>query len=232
MKTPYLVLAIALAACSKNQADISPITSTTESEKESISTLVDTQVNIIAAQESKVAKNPLKNAYFGETHIHTMYSLDAYIGGNRMNPRDSLQFAQGQAKIINGKLHKLQRPLDFAAVTDHAESIGEMYTAIDKSALGHNNPLLKELRSLTTNDEIIQWFVKYVVKNNRGTTPKHPPFYTGIESTKSAWQVILSATENEYKPGIFTTLAAFEWSSAPQGANLPVSYTHLPSPRD
>ncbi|MEI6894330.1 MAG: DUF3604 domain-containing protein [Colwellia sp.] len=181
---------------------------------------VEASADTIKAQENNAPSNPLKNAYFGETHMHTKYSLDAYIGGNRMSPLDSLQFAQGQEKIINGEKHKLHRPLDFAATTDHAEYIGEMYTTFETEAVGHNNETLVELRGLTEYKEQIAWFIKYVIKSNRGTTPKHPPFYTGSESTKSAWQIILQATKDEYKPGVFTTLAAFEWSSAPQGGNL------------
>lgn len=175
----------------------------------------------IKQQEADAPSNPLKNAYFGETHMHTKYSLDAYIGGNRMSPRDSLQFAQGQEKTINGQLHKLHRPLDFAATTDHSEYIGEMYTAISDEAVGHDNDTLKELRGLTEYQEQLKWFVKYVISVNRGAAkPSHPPFYTGKESTISAWEIILQAAREEYKPGVFTTLAAFEWSGAPGGGNL------------
>jgi hypothetical protein len=179
------------------------------------------QAASIKQQEENAPSNPLKNAYFGETHMHTKYSLDAYIGGNRMSPKDSLQFAQGQEKMINGQMHKLQRPLDFAATTDHSEYIGEMYTTFTDEAVGHNNETLKELRSLTEYKEQIAWFVKYVISVNRGDAkPAHPPFYTGKESTMSAWKIILQAAKEEYKPGVFTTLAAFEWSGAPKGGNL------------
>lgn len=175
----------------------------------------------IEQQEEDAPSNPLKTAYFGETHMHTKFSLDAYIGGNRMSPADSLQFAQGQEKMINGQMHKLHRPLDFAATTDHSEYIGEMYTTFTNEAVGHNNDTLKELRGLTEYKDQIAWFIKYVISVNRGSAlPSHPPFYTGKESTISAWQVILQAAEEEYKPGIFTTLAAFEWSGAPGGGNL------------
>ncbi|MFZ1295330.1 MAG: DUF3604 domain-containing protein, partial [Pseudomonadales bacterium] len=44
-----------------------------------------------------VDSNPLRNAYFGETHLHTAYSLDAYIGGARLTPADAYRFAKGEA---------------------------------------------------------------------------------------------------------------------------------------
>ncbi|KGJ87351.1 DUF3604 domain-containing protein [Colwellia psychrerythraea] len=221
-----LTLTVALSACSekatdaqKDQAHVKAVSgsNTKKNKDESISA----RAKSIKEQEDNAPSNPLKNAYFGETHMHTKYSLDAYIGGNRMSPKDSLQFAQGQEKMINGELHKLHRPLDFAATTDHSEYIGEMYTTLEMEAVGHNNETLKELRSLSEYKDQIAWFVKYVISVNRGDAkPSHPPFYTGAESTKSAWQIILQAAKEEYKPGVFTTLAAFEWSGAPKGGNL------------
>jgi len=71
--------------------------------------------------EAAVAANPLKEAYFGETHVHTSYSLDAYIGGARITPDEAYRFAKGQEVTVNGQKHSIGRPLDFVAVSDHAE---------------------------------------------------------------------------------------------------------------
>jgi len=63
--------------------------------------------------------------------------------------------------------------------------------------------------------------VKYVVSNNRGDKPDHPPFYAGPETTRSAWQdVILKAARDHYQPGRFTTLAGYEWTAAPKAGNM------------
>ena len=210
-----LAIVISITSCSKEQGatEISPVQNPDLS--------VAARAQSIEQQENNAPTNALKNAYFGETHMHTKYSLDAYIGGNRMSPKDSLQFAQGQEKTINGQLHKLHRPLDFAATTDHSEYIGEMYTTLSDEAVGHNNETLKELRALTEYKDQLKWFVKYVISVNRGDAkPSHPAFYTGAKSTKSAWEIILQAAKDEYKPGVFTTFAAFEWSGAPGGGNL------------
>lgn len=230
MKTQYRMITVTillvLSGCSeqqtaaeKDQVFVKEISAnvTNKNADESI----EARAKSLKEQEDNAPENPLKNAYFGETHMHTKYSLDAYIGGNRMSPQDSLQFAQGQEKTINGQLHKLHRPLDFAATTDHSEYIGEMYTTLDDQAPGHNNETLKELRALSEYKDQIAWFVKYVISVNRGDAkPSHPPFYTGKESTMSAWKIILQAAKDEYKPGVFSTLAAFEWSSAAGGGNL------------
>lgn len=163
---------------------------------------------------------PVKRAYFGETHVHTSYSLDAYIGGTRLTPRDSFRFAKGEPVEVLGRVYRISRPLDFAAVTDHAEYIGEMYSAMVEGAPGHEQELLEELRGLTELKDKQTWFAKYVVDNNRGDDPQHPPFFVGPETTKSAWRLMIDAAEEHNRPGEFTAFIAYEWSAAPKGANL------------
>jgi len=162
----------------------------------------------VEEQEAAIRENPLKAAYFGETHVHTSFSLDAYIGGARLTPDEAYKFAQGRDVVINGQKHNIKRPLDWAAVSDHAEFIGEMYSTQVPGAKGGENPMLEELRNLKSVDEQRAWFLKYVINNMRGANPGHPPFYAGPETTRSAWQEIeLKATRDNYRPGTFTTLA-------------------------
>ena len=171
--------------------------------------------------EAAVKENPLKEAYFGETHVHTAYSLDAFIGGARLTPDEAYRFAQGKEVTINGQKHSIGRPLDWAAVSDHAEFIGEMYSTQVPGAKGGDNPMLEELRNLKSVDEQRAWFVKYVVSNNRGANPTHPPFYAGPETTKSAWTDIeIKAVKDNYHPGTFTTLVGYEWTAAPNAGNM------------
>jgi hypothetical protein len=177
------------------------------------------QARIVAA-EAKAPSNPLREAYFGETHVHTAYSLDAYIGGARLTPDHAYRFAQGDTMTVNGQKHRIVEPLDFAAVTDHAEYLGEMYSTMVAGAPGYDQDRLKELRALNSIDERETWFLNYVVKSNRSETPQHPPFFVGPQTTKSAWIIELEAAERNYKPGKFTTIPAFEWSAAPKGGNL------------
>ena len=67
------------------------------------------------------ARNPLGNLYFGDTHLHTALSLDAYGGGTRILPAEAYRFAKGETIQKNGQDMKISTPLDFLAVTDHAE---------------------------------------------------------------------------------------------------------------
>ncbi|MDH3994703.1 MAG: DUF3604 domain-containing protein, partial [Gammaproteobacteria bacterium] len=208
----YLLAAcLLLTACSNDEN--APVVESTP----------DARIDIIA-QETTTARvttpNPLRDAWFGETHMHTAYSLDAYIGGTRLTPVDAYRFARGETVTVDGKPHTRKRPLDFVAVTDHAEYIGEMYSTMFEGTPGHDQDLLRQLRNLQTIKEKQQWFLKYVVENNRGTTPQHPPFFAGPDTVKSAWQIMIDAAEQHNEPGKFTAFVAFEWSGAPNGGNL------------
>ena len=183
-------------------------------------TNASTQTPTIAKTAANVPTNPLKEAYFGEQHLHTAYSLDAFIGGARLSPSDAYHFAKGQEVEVGGVKVQLHAPLDWAAVTDHAEYIGEMYSTMVEGAPGHDQEQLNQLRGLQSMEEREKWFLEYVVKSNRSATPQHPPFYAGEGTAVSAWKRILAATEENYEPGKFTTIPAFEWSCAAGGANL------------
>src|SRR6516165_6858002 len=79
-----------------------------------------------APQEERVEKNPDRNAYFGETHIHTSWSVDAWVFGDRITgPDDAYKYAQGQTiKHPMGYDVRIETPMDFMGVTDHAEYVG------------------------------------------------------------------------------------------------------------
>jgi len=171
-------------------------------------------------READVVENPLKQAYFGETHVHTSYSLDAFIGGTRLTPDDAYRFAKGEEVVVNGAPRAIGRPLDFAAVTDHAEYLGVMYSTQVAGAPGYDNEQLAELRGLTKPQEREAWFVRQILGKRTGV-PQQPDFYAGPDTVRSAWsEVVVKAAAEHYEPGRFTTFAAFEWTAAPTGANL------------
>ena len=71
------------------------------------------------------APNPNKNLYWGELHIHTRESFDATLFGNALSVEDAYRFARGETlKSAGGEAMQLSRPLDFVAITDHAEGFG------------------------------------------------------------------------------------------------------------
>ncbi len=173
-----------------------------------------------AEKEAALTENPFKNAYFGELHFHTSYSLDAYIGGARLTPDKAYRFAKGETMVVNGQKHNIVKPLDFCAVTDHAEFIGEMYSTQVEGATGHDNEQLVELQGphkIRGAGGVVCEVCRHLYATG---VPAHPPFYAGPETTKRAWQVIIKAAADHYEPGRFTTIVGYEWSAAPDGGNM------------
>ena len=85
-------------------------------------------------------KNPDRNAYFGETHLHTSWSVDAWLFGNRVTgPADAYKYAKGETiKHPLGYNIKITTPLDFMGVTDHSEYVG-----VSKAANTPGSPVRK-----------------------------------------------------------------------------------------
>jgi len=80
----------------------------------------------------------LRNAYFGDLHLHTSYSMDAFAFGTRTTPEDSYRYAMGEPVEYFGKQWKRLAPLDFLAVTDHAEYLGTV-----RESINPNGPFAK-----------------------------------------------------------------------------------------
>jgi len=167
-------------------------------------------------------KNPLNNVYFGEQHLHTQNSPDAFAMGTRNTPDDAYNFAKGKAvkKNTSGKMVQKKTPYDWCAVTDHAEYFGVFPQFSDpNSALMKklkDNPMVKMIMSgdAKKGDEA---FCKLAVTL---TTNKPDPNFDDPEIIKSAWQKHIDVTNRHYEPGKFTTLIALEWTSIPNNQNL------------
>lgn len=165
-------------------------------------------------EEAKVPINPLKNVYFGDLHVHTNLSLDAYLTGNTTDMDDAYSFAKGNAIEVVGNKVQLKQALDFTALTDHAEFMGEMYTYQNPNSKRHNAILARYIRSIKK--DIAE--EKNVGDKFRGLvySPlnryRHSPNFEGYETTKTSWTRVVEAAEKHYEPGKFTTLAGYEWT--------------------
>lgn len=179
--------------------------------------------------ELSIPSNSLKNAYFGEQHMHTMYSLDAYMGENRVTPDMAYRFAKGEPVAVPGGMARLHKPLDFVAITDHAEFFGESYASTNPDSHEDGNldnklyykPESILIRNPTNSDFVSEFvFLEIVQKANRYGEQSNLGKLAGCNGRHQTWQRIQDATNTHNKPGEFTALHAFEWSSAPNSANL------------
>ena len=170
------------------------------------------------ALEQHTQPNPDREAYFGETHIHTSWSFDAYTFGNlKAGPEDAYKFAMGQPiEHPAGYEVKITRPLDFMAVTDHAEYVGILPLANDPNSPISKLPIAEKLK-VRSKDDIMRVYMflgESLVKNQPIQELATP------EIVSSVWKQIVSAADKYNQPGKFTTFVAYEWSSAPDNRNL------------
>ncbi len=168
------------------------------------------------AAAPRPAPNPLKNAYFGDLHLHTGYSMDAFAFGTRTTPEDSYRYAMGETVEYMGRPQKRNVPLDFLAVTDHAEYLGVVRDTIDP-----NGPFAKsEWYTVMTNPDpkvsgaAFKKLIASLVVN------KPLPEFSDPKLLRSTWQRYAAISDKYNAPGKFTTFVGFEWTSAPDNQNL------------
>ena len=164
--------------------------------------------------------NPLKNVYFGEEHLHTNASADAYIQGNHKNTiDDAFNYNKGNPvkRYLTDETLQRKTPYDWTAVTDHSEYMGLLNAIGDTPPpVDLNDPIIKGLLSGDP-DKMNAGFsmlAGYFTRNER---------YQPFENTaflKSAWDRHKEVMNKHNEPGKFTTLIAFEWTSMPSNQNL------------
>jgi hypothetical protein len=116
---------------------------------------------------------PLRDAYFGETHVHTSWSLDAWTFGDReTGPGDAYKYFKGETiKAPLGYDIRIDTPLDFAGVTDHSEYVGVVNEANDPSSPVSKLPAAQPLILKNNSPEEAQRVFVYVVTHLMGGAP-------------------------------------------------------------
>ena len=164
--------------------------------------------------------NPLKNVYFGEQHIHTAASPDAFAVGTRGTWEDVYNYAQGKEIKLSttGKKIKKKTPYDFVGITDHSEYYGVMPGLIDP-----NNPLsksafAKELQDpkakMTDPTSAISIILRSIL------TSQPMPEYVKPELVQANWAAFVKVANKFNDPGKFTAFVSYEWTSIPNGRNM------------
>jgi hypothetical protein len=161
-------------------------------------------------------KNPLKNVYFGEQHLHTSNSPDAFAAGSRQTWDEAFRYGRGEEVVLHttATKNKIKRrtPYDFMAITDHAEYFGVMPRMINPKDSLSKSDLAKRLQK---QDPTAVMDILHDILTSTGR-----PELIAPELPKDNWQEYVKVANKYNDPGKFTTLIAFEWTSIPNGRNM------------
>jgi len=165
-------------------------------------------------------ENPLKNVYFGEEHMHTRNSFDAFTAGVSATWDDAYNFARGKEITLSTTGEKIKRrtPYDFVAITDHAEYYGVLKEFDNpESELARSDfakSVVAGVKDPAKAGPAVQQLIQTLVKSEPMLE------YVTPELRRTMWQRFVTAADKHNDPGRFTALYAFEWTSIPNGANM------------
>jgi len=173
-----------------------------------------------------------RRPFFGELHVHTTYSLDANLEGTRLTPKDAYRFARGLPVTLPRaeKPIRIDRPLDFAAVTDHAEFLGFIGACNDRKSKAYRKKGCRLYRhrpnwALLVVDEHLTH------ENNFHTGPRAcgDAGENCLAYRESMWLDLQNEAESHYdrtEQCRFTTFVGYEWSASPSDGTLHVGKVH------
>jgi hypothetical protein len=171
--------------------------------------------------------DPLRRPWFGDLHVHSAFSLDAATQGTRNGPREAYRFARGEPLDIppydsEGRALRtvqLARPLDFAAVTDHAELLGELEICGDPALEGHDSWVCWLYRGYP---RAAFFAINWMANSGRRFGFCGEGGALCLEAARTPWREIQEAAEAAYDRSdscSFTSFVAYEWTGAAGAGN-------------
>ena len=162
--------------------------------------------------EAAVPADPLKQAWFGELHIHTNNSFDSFIFGNPIGPNEAYRFAQGEpVGFYGGVTRRLDRPLDFVAITDHAEFLGELNLCTTPGSETYDTEMCASMRA--NNMSAFAKLATSVTARIRMADVCGENGQRCVDKANTLWSQVRTNANRHYKPGKFTTLIGYEFSA-------------------
>ena len=159
--------------------------------------------------------------FFGDTHLHTGFSMDAGAFGCTLTPDDALRFASGeQVTASSGQPAKLSRPLDFLVVADHSDNMGFFPDLFAGKPEVLAEPMGRKWYEMIQAGKGADAALDIIGQFSQGTFPKALMYLPGTRPYKNAWQETIDAAEKYNKPGTFTAFIGYEWTSLDKGNNL------------
>ena len=167
---------------------------------------------------------------FGDLHVHTTYSFDAYIFGTLATPDDAYEFAKGKAiKHPAGFDVSLDRPLDFYGVTDHGTFLGQVAEAATPGNPYYDAPSSAQVNDLNSPENLNtstfnrrrDAFGGFLVNTITALRDRKLDISYLNSISRRAWLDTVEAAQRHNDPGNFTTFIAYEYTaSTPDMGNL------------
>lgn len=169
---------------------------------------------------SKDGPNPLKNVYFGEQHMHTANSPDAFAVGARSGWDEAYKYGRGEEIKLSttGEVIKKKTPYDFVGITDHSEYFGVMPQLIDPNSPLSKSKLARELQNPSGDPNDPNSPISIILGSLITSIPMTE--YVTPEMLQGNWKNYVETANKYNQPGKFTTLIAYEWTSIPNGRNM------------
>ncbi len=159
--------------------------------------------------------------FWGDTHLHTSYSPDAFLMRNSTaDPDTAYRWAKGLPVIhpYNRARVQIGTPLDFLVVSDHAEFMGVIPNLLRGNPLVADTETGKRYRKMFDEGRQVEVFTELIAMVNK-IAPPNPDLYND-EINSEVWNSIMEAADRHNEPGKFTAFMGWEWSSTPNGNNL------------
>ena len=183
-------------------------------------TIPRAMATLLIALPVLAAPNPERDVYFGETHVHTSWSLDAFAIGNVLTtPGDAYKYFKGEPiKHPLGYDVRIDTPLDWAGVTDHSEYAGVVNLANEPgsavSKLSVAQPLILKARTKEEMERVALYAI-----NTLASGPPVPALMAP-EIAGTVWKRNVALADQANQPGKFTAFCSYEWTSMPNNMNL------------
>jgi hypothetical protein len=165
-----------------------------------------------------------RRVFWGDTHLHSSLSTDAFVFGVSLGPEQAYRFASGEQVVSSGGLPvRLGRPLDFVVLADHAESFGMMNLVKAGDPRVMDNPQVASWHRVFSEGsakEVAALRHQFLDRKLRREAFSLLESLSTPELHTDNWAKAVAIGERFNRPGLFTTLLGYEWSSAPGGSNL------------
>jgi Protein of unknown function (DUF3604) len=176
-----------------------------------------------AANDKEVTSGPATKLLWGDTHLHTSNSIDAFGFGVKLGPEDALRFARGEEVTSTwGLKAKLDRPLDFLVIADHSGGLGATQRLYEAPRFLIKDPTLRRWHDMMhESEEQRQHAVaELITAAGAGKLAKILPRDQQAKNTMQIWKAHTATVERYNEPGKFTAFMGFEYTLMPKGDNL------------